>query len=91
MKLAEIASRINAHLKRFEKDPVINATDERGLRDYHWATAYSSGRTVCVRYISYQGRTCLTKTQAGIYLEWLDAGNVGRHWEALKAAKEKTI
>jgi len=30
-----------------------------------------------VRYISYQGATCLTKQEALDYLAWLDAGNVG--------------
>ena len=88
IKLAEIASRISAHLKRFESDPVINArfTDERrkGLHPYYMASSSSSGNRVWVQYVGYQGSRGLTKAEALVYLEWLDAGNVGQHYRALE-------
>jgi hypothetical protein len=95
MKLDEIAKRINAHLKRFESDPVINAdkvhTNLRGqesrLKPYYCAGAAASGRYVFVMYVAYQGEIHLTKDEALRYLAWLDAGNVGKHWEALKASE----
>jgi catalase len=85
LKLAEIASRINAHLKRFERDPVINKDRSgNGLHDYFWAGAGVAGRYVSVHYVSYQGHHHLTKADALRYLQKLDAGYVGRHWQALK-------
>lgn len=93
MKLDEIANRISAHLSRFEADrDGINAnrvrTNARGqesrLPPYFNAGAGASGRYVYVRYISYQGVSHITKDEALRYLAWLDAGNVGRHYEALR-------
>ena len=85
MKLAEIAARIDAHLKRFEADLKINPPAERyGSSLYYHARAYVGGRWVYVAYVSYHGNLNLSKTDAERYLEWLDAGNIGRHWEALR-------
>ena len=71
MKLAEIAARINAHLKRFEP--------------YYGARAWAGGRWVYVAYTSsLEFDSHLSKADAERYLDWLDAGNVGRHWEALR-------
>ena len=41
MKLDEIAARISAHLKRFEKDPKINVTvgGSSGVRTYYNTSA----------------------------------------------------
>jgi hypothetical protein len=89
LKLADIASRISAHLKRFENDPVINAERLNGgmrTTPYYHAGAYSAGRYVCVGYISYQGTRTLTKDEAIAYLAWLDAGNVGEHFAAARSA-----
>ena len=82
MTLAEIAKRITEHLKVFESDPTINAVNRSGSRPYYNAFARPAGSRVAVVYVSYQSRTCLTKTEALRYLEWLDAGNVGKHWTA---------
>ena len=84
MKCEEIAHRITAHLRRFEKNPVINADrpDHGNTAPYLHAFASHSGRWVYVQYLSYQGDNALTKQEAMRYLEWLDAGNVGKHWEA---------
>jgi len=81
----EIAAAINAHLKRFEADRAgINADKPgTGLRPYFWANAHGDKR-VWVTYITYQGSTSLTKAQAIRYLEMLDAGFVGRHFEAFR-------
>lgn len=89
MKLAEIAARISAHLKRFEADPVINRPrdgKEGGVRPYWMAGSWSSGRYVGVRYVSYQGASHLTKQEALDYLEWLDAGNVGTQFHMRRRA-----
>ena len=83
MKMGEIAERIGAHLKRFEANPEINKK-AGGLSLYWNSRAYSSGPRVFVTYISYQGRSSLTKEQAAKYLEKLDGGFVGRHYSALK-------
>jgi hypothetical protein len=87
MKNADIAARILSHLKRFESDPVINVR-QRNLLPYWNSSASESGRYVYVQYIGYQGQSHLTKAQALVYLAWLDAGNVGRHYQALEAKSE---
>lgn len=85
IKLAEIAARINAHLKRFEGDPEINvSTGSTKTYRYYNAHAWVSGRWVRVVYVSYNRGSSLTKQQALDYLAWLDEGNVGRHFEALR-------
>ena len=88
MKLKDIASRIRAHLRRFEADPKINTTrpEPYGGVPYFGAGAYSAGRFVYVKYINYQGSSYLTKDEATRYLAWLDAGNIGRHYEAFREA-----
>lgn len=86
MKLKEIASRINAHLRRMEADPKINKVSKHGgmrLQRYWQAGAGDSGNRIFVTYVSYQGQNSLTKAEAMSYLEWLDAGNSGKHWTAL--------
>lgn len=80
MKNVEIAERIRTHLKRFEADLSINKRN-RNLLAYWNSGAAASGRFVYVQYISYQGKSALSKTEALLYLAWLDAGNVGKHWE----------
>ena len=80
MKLTEIANRINKHLKRFEADPIVNAKNDRGLMPYYFAQAYSVGRWVNIVYIAYHGANHLSREEAEQYLAWLDAGNVGTHF-----------
>lgn len=88
MKLAEIAAQINAHLKRLQADEAWNRrdrVDRDGRRKVYSVlqsvNASQAGRYVGVTYVSYQGRTNLTKAEALAYLEWLDDGNKGRHFE----------
>lgn len=92
-----IAREIHAHLKRFEADPVINAerffdSFKTGKREsaghsYYNANASASGGRVHVRYISYQHTTSFTIERAQAYLDWLNAGNVGTHYEMERSAK----
>ena len=89
--MKELASRINAHLKRFEADKKINAINpiyKTSSYYYAWAT-YTSGSRIQITYLAYQGPSHITREEANIYLKWLDAGNVGRHWEALRKERER--
>lgn len=87
LSMKEIGARIDAHLKRFEADPKINvdrSPTKTGLHDYYNAGAGGHGRFVYVQYVAYQGNSTLSKADALKYLAWLDAGNVGRHFGALR-------
>lgn len=87
----EIAERIKAHLKAAEADEGWNWY-ERETRDgslertsrFYNARCWRGGRWILVVYVSYQGRTPLTREEAERYLAWLDAGNRGRHFEAFR-------
>lgn len=81
-----LGKRINEHLKRFEReeDEKIGGST-RG--SYYNAGAGANGRYINVCYISYQGSTNLTRTDAERYLAWLDSGKVGRHFEAFREGK----
>lgn len=84
--LHDIADRIAEHLKRFENDPKINVPNPKYKTSPYWCTnAYSPTKSsrVYVTYISYQGRTALKRVEAEAYLQKLDDGFVGRHFEAL--------
>jgi hypothetical protein len=88
MTLTEIAKEIGEYLKRFESDKTINKINKRfHTSEYYHAHAYRGGRYVRVTYVSYQGASSLTKEEALKYLEWLRAGNVGRHWDMIREAK----
>jgi hypothetical protein len=81
MKLAEIASRIQAHLKRFEADPVINKVPAgRMTHPYYLVNVWAAGAYVQIRYVGFQGNYSLRKQEAKEYLDWLDTGNVGKHF-----------
>jgi len=92
----ELAQKIDAHLKRFEKSPKINpgkrfdkdkkkwVPDEMGVRDYYGAYARGDRHRVWVLYVTYQGGRHLSIEDAEKYLAWLDAGHVGRHYQALR-------
>lgn len=86
--MKELAARIKAHLSSFEADPVINADSKgngKGLRPYWNSSAhYGGGPKLSVMYVSYHGNSMLSKGDATRYLAKLDAGFVGRHYEALK-------
>jgi len=83
--LRRIAAAIDAHLKRFEADPVINEAVERPgmkgmkLTSFFNAQAYATRKYVCITYIGFQGQSKLTGEEAAAYLASLDAGHVGTH------------
>ena len=92
----DLGAKINVHLRRFERDPEINpgkrydketkayVPDERGSRDYYGARAFGARHRVLVTYVTYQGSHYLTIEKALKYLAWLNAGNVGTHYEITK-------
>lgn len=84
-KLAEIAERIYAHLKRIEADPKLNLKQHGGTSAYWCVNTWRGGSRVFVKYVAYQSKSSLTREEALAYLAWLDAGNVGKHWEIKKA------
>lgn len=86
--LTEVANRIAKHLTRFaaqkaiaEKEWTDSHGDTRKLTMFWRPGAYRAGSRVKVRYVSYQYESSLTRDEAINYLAWLDAGNVGRHYE----------
>lgn len=81
LKLREIATRIQAHLAHIERSQPKDAAPKDG--GFYFANAWVAGSRVGVRYVSYQISTFLTKADAIEYLAWLDAGNQGRHYNAL--------
>lgn len=92
--LTETAKAIDAHLERFARTPEIatrKMTDGKGVErvvSLFWnPICYRGGPRAKIRYVSYQYESSLTKAEAERYLAWLNAGNVGRHYEALKAEK----
>jgi hypothetical protein len=82
--LEAVTNAIHAHFVRIEADEQLNQRiDFRGqpqVRLFN-AQAWRYGRRVKVRYISYQGDSDLTMTEAQRYLAALDAGYTGRHHE----------
>lgn len=77
MTLREIATAIDAHLKRIEHD---------GLQPWHNAGCYyMGGARVRITYRSHEGATTMTREKAASYLEWLTAGHVGPHTECVAA------
>ncbi len=61
-------------------DKVSNVTT---LPAFSNGYAHRSGRGIRVVYRGFQGGVRFTREQAEQYLEWLDAGNFGRHWKML--------
>ena len=81
--LREIAARIDAYLRRFERDLNINVNvTAGGAKRFYYAGAAASGGWVGICYVSYQGSSSLRRAEAEAYLKWLDAGNIGTHYAA---------
>ena len=83
MNSSEIVAAIDAHLKRFEADQKTRVRADGRTRFYQ-AGCWQAGSWIKILYIGYQGATSLRKADAEKYLGWLNAGNVGRHYEALR-------
>ena len=88
MKLKEIARELFKYLAEFERlENIEHKGDRRYLGRYYNVNVWSGGRFVYVKYISYQIETAMTKSEATEYLEWLRAGNSGRHYEMIRAGE----
>ena len=83
MKLREIAERIDTHLKRLEADKEWNRAFYGSKRLWH-PRAFASGAWLIIWYTSYQTWSSLRKADALRYLEWLEGGNNGTHFEAFR-------
>jgi len=81
--LEALAARINTHLTRLEADAAWNVRPGGGRRLY-LAHARRAGNRIAVTYVSYQGRSTITRDEAERYLAKLDGGFKGRHFEALR-------
>ena len=93
---AALAQKINAHLQRIEHDQALNpgrrfdkdqktwVLDESGVRSFYGARSMGDRYRVWIIYVTYQGGSYMSIEDAEKYLAWLDAGNVGRHFEALR-------
>jgi hypothetical protein len=84
-KLDEIAARIGVHLHRIE---LARSDRDSGSPTYWGSQAWRAGSYLGVKYVSFQGNLFLTKTQALVYLAWLDAGNEGKHFQAMRDAAQ---
>lgn len=85
LKLSEIAERISSYLREFAADPSISP---KGSSTYWNPGAWVGGSRVAVMYVSFQSKSTLTRAEALTYLAWLDDGNVGPHYEALRSVKK---
>lgn len=96
----DLAEKIDAHLQRFEKDNKVNwsrrwdkttehwVSDPNGVRPYYGARAVGNRHRVWVIYVTFQSGSYLSIEDAEKYLAWLDDGNEGRHYEALREVRE---
>lgn len=80
----QLASAIDGYLKHFVATQTSQDNPDEGRGAFYLASAYARQNRVVITYISYQGETPITIEEAERYLEWLGAGNVGRHFEALR-------
>ena len=93
---AALGQKIDAQLKRIEKDPLLNlgrrldkdrkewVPDEMGVRSFYGARAKGDRHRIWIIYVTYQHGSYISIEDAEKYLAWLDAGHVGRHFEALR-------
>jgi len=92
LSLTEIAERIDRHLSRMERSAqkvnghsmAVNPDGTVTNLRLFSANATRMGNRVGVTYVSYQGRSSLTRDEALSYLAGLDGGYVGRHYEWLR-------
>jgi hypothetical protein len=82
--LKEVASAIHSHLIRMEADPLINTKKPEGLPRLWHSNCFQSGRYVGVTYISFQGPSFITRSEAEMYLAALNAGDTRRHFDVLR-------
>lgn len=90
LNLDQIAAEIHVRLKTLEHDEGWNLAERGGMcapRIYQ-PNVWASGNRVMVSYVNYQsGETSLSRAEALVYLEWLDAGNKGTHMAMAAAGR----
>jgi hypothetical protein len=72
MPLRDIAANINRHLKSMERIDKLPWLRNSGCY-------YMGGARVRLTYESREGGTTLSRSKAIAYLDWLNAGNKGKH------------
>jgi len=77
----KIAARIQAHLKRMERDPSANKTSVYETSNFYGSSACGTRKGVKIKYVAYQNDWNLPAADAVKYLAWLDAGNNGKHFQ----------
>ena len=90
---ADIAAAIKGHLQRFEADPDVNKGKPgqvppvaAGAARFQGVSATPKGvDQVRIVYHDVTNAADLTQDEAQAYLDWLDAENVGTHFD--KAAR----
>lgn len=70
--LRDIADRLKAHLRRFERERLMPDLQQPGAY-------YMGGARIRVTYENRKGGTTLSRSKALAYLAWLDSGGIGRH------------
>lgn len=75
--LRALATALNAYLKRFERDGLLNL--------YNSGCYYMGGARLRITYRSYEGGTTLSREKGSRYLAWLESGKVGRHTDFVPA------
>ena len=72
MTLRDIADGINRHLKRLEREGLLPGLANAGAY-------YMGGARIRITYVSREGGTTMSRPRAVAYLDWLNAGHIGRH------------
>lgn len=79
-KLADLAEKIDAYLKKWEADKVgVNKADSGGHRKFYCANACAMGNRIAIKYVSFQGSSRLSRGEAERFLARLDGGYIGSH------------
>jgi hypothetical protein len=92
MSIAAIADELHKRLLAISNDrnPNTNPVIKGHITKFYDPEAKPVDRYVSVRSCIGCPETFLTQEQAGLYLRWLRAGNVGTHWEVRLPLDEKT-
>ena len=80
--MADLAARIHVHLQTQERaaHPERFPTNVTvGHKHVFYSGAYAVGRCVAVMSEDHRGTSNLSRENAKLYLEWLDAGNQGTY------------
>jgi hypothetical protein len=91
LSMGELADWIDLYLNLAENDPKINkpySDKHKHNRLWNSGAVYTAGPKISIVYISFQGYSNVSKAEAEIYLEKLEAsmqkGKFIRHFEALR-------